>query len=532
MSTAADYLHSVLYRAREPFEPVGFQPDWGDRPRAEKYYQGVESFPLPTDGADTDATLQDSMIGTDEAGDQPFTIDALGSMLFDSYGQLSRRLAVHANKDFGALSRYDNAIWSRGTSSGGGLYPVSIYWVSGANGPMLPGVYHYSARQHAVQRLLTGDVSGEVRAAVGDPELTGHTDQYLVLGIKFWQNAFKYNSFSYHAVSMDIGTVVETWRVWARARGRHIRPVLWFDETRVSDLLGIDNIDEGVFAVVPLTWAGPPAPAQPDAHRQTQPSVRITDEERSRRVIKFPILQDLQAAISASTNTRPAWAAVSAATQEAGDDGPRIELPTPRALDIPVRSAVRARRSSFGRFSAEPPLPVEKLSTVLAGATAGAVFPCDVLPGDPADRLVTFYVFANHVDGVEPGSYEFEPTTNTLRQIHAGPPGEFLQRNYFLTNYSVDQAAAVVVPAVRYTAVLDTTGDRGYRLVNAVIGALAQATYTTCAALGIGCGAALGFDNVSYMEELGIAGTDQSPLLIMMVGNERSTPANFRYELD
>jgi hypothetical protein len=34
------------------------------------------------------------------------------------------------------------------------------------------------------------------------------------------------------------------------------------------------------------------------------------------------------------------------------------------------------------------------------------------------------------------------------------------------------------------------------------------------------------------MEELGIAGTDQSPLLIMMVGNERSTPANFRYELD
>ena len=52
---------------------------------------------------------------------------------------------------------------------------------------------------------------------------------------------------------------------------------------------------------------------------------------------------------------------------------------------------------------------------------------------------------------------------------------------------------------------LDAVGDRGYRLVNATIGAVAQNVYIAAAALGLGCGVALGFDNVSYIEQLGLA---------------------------
>ncbi len=75
-----------------------------------------------------------------------------------------------------------------------------------------------------MQRLLTGDVSGRVRDALGEGAPGAGTDQYLVLGIKYWQNSFKYNSFSFHAVSMDLGACVQTWRMWAAARGLAVEP--------------------------------------------------------------------------------------------------------------------------------------------------------------------------------------------------------------------------------------------------------------------------------------------------------------------
>lgn len=111
-----------------------------------------------------------------------------------------------------------------------------------------------------------------------------------------------------------------------------------------------------------------------------------------------------------------------------------------------------------------------------------------------------------------------------------GPPGPFLQRNYFLSNYNLEQAAAVLVPTVRTTAVLDAVGDRGYRLVGGTVGAVAQTFYTTAAAFGLGAGVALGFDNIAYIEELGLTGTDEAPLLIMLLGHERPRPADFRHE--
>lgn len=148
-----------------------------------------------------------------------------------------------------------------------------------------------------------------------------------------------------------------------------------------------------------------------------------------------------------------------------------------------------------------------------------------------AGPLTRAYVFVNHVAGVEPGSYLHDRADGSLRLVAAGAPGEFLQRNYFLANYNLEQAAAVIVPVARTTAVLDAVGDRGYRLVNAVIGGISQAVYTASAAAGLSCGVALGFDAISFTEELALDTTGEVPLLIMMIGHERPRPADFRYDL-
>ncbi|MBD3931812.1 nitroreductase family protein [Streptomyces chumphonensis] len=538
MGYAHDYAAAIMQRGRVPMDPADFVPDWADGPRKTKLYPFAETVPLPASHLPPEATVER---GLDPAAAPSgrFDLAALSGLLLDSYGLTGRRLGVQANTDLNALPFYPLANWSRGTASGGGLYPVSIYWVSGAGGPGTPGVHYYATRHHAMQRLLTGDVSGRVRAALGPGHPARDTDQFLVLGVKYWQNAFKYNSFSFHAVSMDVGACLQTWRMWGAARGLPVEPELWFDEEDLADLLGVDPAEEGLFAVVPLPWDGP-APGGATGGGGGGDRVRHRDLERSRTVLTFDALRAMQDATCARAADRPAPGALVPAAAPAVDPArPRLPLPAPAPLDTDVRTALRTRRSSFGRFDAARPVAADQLAACLRAAARG----CDVggrtTAGQPP--LVTLYAFVNHVEGVEPGGYVYTPGDagtkddpgggGALRLVRPGAPGAFLQENYFLANYNLEQAGAVLVPTVRTHAVLDAVGDRGYRLVNATIGALAQSTYTACSALGLGCGVALGFDNISYIEELELAATGEAPLLIMMVGHERPEPADFRFEI-
>lgn len=532
MGFAHDYATAIVRRGRYPMEPADWVPDWADRPRKGKHFPAADAFPLPADPApDPAATVQRGLHGPEGTGS--FTLPLLAAMLRDSYGLVGRRLAVQANSDLGTLPMYTQANWSRGTASGGGLYPVGVHWVAGPGGPLTPGVHYYDTRHHELRRLLAGDVTPEVRAAVGEPA-RGHR-QFLVLGVRFWQNAFKYNSFAYHVVTMDTGALLQTWRLWARAHGLPLGPVLWFDEPRLGRLLGLTPEEEGVFAVVPLRWQGdrPEAAGTGEAPAAARDAVRVRhrDQERSSRVVAFETVTSMHAATLEGAAERPAPQALAKVLAEPADPGgERTPLPPAEPLHAAVRDALRARRSSFGRFQAALPLPAAGLSTVLAAADAAGSLGSDTeTPG--AAPLTRLYVFVNHVAAVDQGVYLYDRADRSLRLLRAGAPGAFLQRNYFLANYNLEQAAAVIVPAARTHAVLDAVGDRGYRLVNAVVGGISQAVYTACAAAGLACGVALGFDAVSYTEELGLADTGEIPLLTMMIGHERPRPADFRHEI-
>ncbi|MEV6576021.1 SagB family peptide dehydrogenase [Streptomyces sp. NPDC051577] len=524
MGFAHDYAEAIMHRGRVPMEPVDFVPDWADRPRDAKFYPGAETLPLPEPEPGS--------------GGGAFTLPLLSGMLRDSYGLTGRRLAVQANTDLAALPHYTHANWSRGTASGGGLYPVGVYWAAGRGGPLVPGVYHYAPHRHALRRLLTGEVGAEVGGALGT-DLAG-SGQYLILSVKYWQNAFKYNNFSFHAVCMDVGTVLQTWRLWAGERGLRIEPTLWFDEERLARLLGVVPREEGIFAVVPLDWEGSepapapatgavPGPIERTAPPAPAPAVRHRDAERSHTVLTFETAGRIHTATLGRAEDRPAPGALDAAAARPPAGAAPAPLPPPAPPVRDVTGALRARRSSFGRFDATRAVAADRLAAVLTDCAAATVG--SEAQGPDGPRLTSLYVFVNHVEGVEPGAYAYDPVGHALRLVVPGPPGPFLQRNYFLANYNLEQAGAVLVPTVRTAAVLDAVGDRGYRLVGATVGAVAQTFYTSAAAHDLGAGVALGFDNISYAEELGLAGTDEAALLIMLLGHERPRPADFRHEI-
>ncbi|WP_326700475.1 nitroreductase family protein [Streptomyces sp. NBC_01754] len=535
MGYAHEYADAVLHRGRVPMEPADFVPDWADAPRKGKFYPGVEPYALPDGDDRADAPVARGLLPPDGTPyDGRFTLPLLAAMLKDSYGLTGRRLGIQANSDLAGLPFHTHANWSRGTAGGGGLYPVSIYWASGPSGPLTPGIHHYDVHRHAVQRLLTGDVTDRVREALGPlaPAEALETDQYLVLGVKYWQNTFKYNSFSYHVVCTDLGTVVQTWKIWAAARGLRTAPVLWFDEPRLNGLLGTTGTEEAVFAVVPLRWegghGGPPRTGGTSG--TPDPAVRHRDAERSRTVLEFPTVRAMHAATTERAAERPAPGALApAAALPAPAGGTRVPLPAPAFPGTPVRRVLRERRSSFGRFDAARPVTPAQLSAVLA-ACAATTLDSDADPAGTV-RLARLYAFVNHVEGVEPGAYAYDPDDGALRLVEPGAPGAFLQDTYFLANYNLEQAGAVLVPTVRTTAVLDAVGDRGYRLAVGTAGAVAQTFYVAAAALELGAGVALGFDNIAHIEKLGLGDGDEAPLLIMPLGNERPRPADFRHEI-
>ncbi|MEV6813973.1 SagB family peptide dehydrogenase [Micromonospora sp. NPDC051296] len=559
-----DYTEAVFRRARVPMEPLNFEVDWVDQPSRHTAYPGAPRVPLPTDLPEL-PTLRDLFTrgGPPQAadvvtGDDPppaadWSLARLAALLRLSYGVLDRRMTVNWNQDIAKRAHFDYAVWGRGTASGGGMYPVELYLVAGASAPLLPGVYHYDTGRHVLQRLLLGDVSDTVRAALATTE---DADSFLLASIKFWKNSFKYNSFCYHVVTQDLGALLGSWDLLASAYGVPLRRLLCFDPAPMDRLLGFDSDDQSVFAVVPVRWTADPPPAASDPAAASDPpaaggpagsggggaapvpaagdvQVRYTAHERSRRVRRFATVSEVHRAAAVPAVIAPETVP-DAAPREL--PGAPVELPAPLLdrLDRPLSTVLATRSSSFGRFRRPPELTAAELGTALAFAAAGRHHPADAgLPAD-APALTRLWVFANHVDGLAAGGYAYCPRRHALLPAGPEPDGgmsAFLQQQYFLTNYTMGQVGAVLAISGRLDAVLDAYGPRGYRILNAEIGAVAQRAYCAATAQRVGCGAVLGFDNVSMDTALGLDGTDERTVLFLLLGRHPDATADLAYRL-
>lgn len=497
---ARDYVEAVHARARAPLEPPGFTPNWADQPYRYKRYAGAERTLLPL------------CPPIDEPGDPAGRAD-VAEMLRLSYAPLSRRVDVTCNDDVLDRTRYAGAVWGRGAASGGGLYPLEIYWVCGADGPLPAGVYHYAPAHHALERLAVGDLTRQVREATMGDRVAAESSQFLVISARLWRNAFKYHNFSYYVVSQDVGALLGTWQ----AIDPRLRPVLWFADEKVNRLLGLDTENESAFAVVPLPFgARAVAPAVPDAPADA-PAVAARAIERSRVVRRFPRTDAVHRAALVTTQPRPAPGVRAAAPEPPGG----LALPADRLPDLGTPAVLLMRRSSFGRFAARPTLPAGHLGTLLAAMAHARGRPSDL---DPAggSGLTRFMVVANHVAGVAAGCYSYDSAGSRLSTVaDTAPSGPYLQRSYQLVNYDMGQVAAIVAIVGRPAAALDHFGERGLRVLNAEAGAVAQTGYLAAAVLGIGCGAVLGLDNLAMNDLLKLTDTDERTLLFLLVGRDR-----------
>ncbi len=528
-----DYLEAIFNRAEKPMEPLGFMPNVRDRPSQYKIYQQVERICLPD-------VLPQRLITLDQAqahfAQPPKPLRALSfedvsALLWLSHGAIGRRLGVTWNRHNRNIGRYERALHQRSYPSGGGMYPAEIYWASGPRGSLLPGLYHYDNSHHALERLYTGDPTPLIRKALLGAPAASKTDQFLLISLNFWKNSWKYNSFCYHVVTHDVGSLFGSLRFLALGMGSDLQLIQWFHDEVLNQAIGLETLSEGVFGVIPLPFEAANGLELSKAMMNGGqiPRVDRPSFQRSQTVIRFEAVEAAHQGALVTNEQRPGLDDICRAFIETPTaNGRSLALPpsSPQAMEVGLLQAFVERCSSFGRLSHLPPLSLSDLATILRFSAASRHYATDLKPTEQAGHFTRIMLFANHVEGLPRGGYAYNATHQSLIPVQQGDFSRFLQRNYFLDNYNVQETAVVLVIVGRPAPLLQACGNRGLRVLNAEAGYMAQSIHIAAAALGIGCGAILGFNNAAFNHMLGLDGSDHKSMLILFLGHEREGNAN------
>jgi putative peptide maturation dehydrogenase len=163
----------------------------------------------------------------------------------------------------GYASMLDQVVTLKRTSpSGGGLHPVEAYPVVADVEGIEPGIYHYRARDHALEPIETLASSEEARALATDfmcgQAYFGSAHVTFVLAARFERSHWKYRDHdkAYPAMLMDAAHLSQTLYLLATSLGLGAFVTAAVNGANIEERLGLDGYSEGVLAVA---GCGPPA---------------------------------------------------------------------------------------------------------------------------------------------------------------------------------------------------------------------------------------------------------------------------------
>ena len=326
--------------------------DWGDPPPPFKQYPGAPRVALPPAAAAAAAAA-------------PFGLEALGAVLWHTAGVTDARGPVKL----------------RASPSSGALFSTELYVAARAVAGLPPGLWHYDAEAHALERLAGASPTDAALGAPSVPALHG-TAAVIVATAVFRRTGHKYRDRSYRYVLADLGHALENLRLAAGACGARADLVNRFDEARAAATLGIDEGEEGVLALValrpmaaprPATVAAAPSPAA--AERPPQPETRwLLPPAPAGQALPLGVTSAVHLATSLRAAAPSASTSPAAAVPAPAADRPAGSLTLPPAAAAAAASganllAIIATRRSVRRF-APTPLSLDALAGVLAGMTA------------------------------------------------------------------------------------------------------------------------------------------------------------------
>ena len=439
--------------------------EWGDPPPPFKHYPDAPRIALAPAAAASAAAA-------------PFGLEALAAVLWHTAGVTDARGPVKL----------------RASPSSGALFSTELYVAARAVAGLPPGLWHYDAKDHALERLAGASPADAALGAPFEPVLHGAAAVIVATAV-FRRTGHKYRDRSYRYVLADLGHALENLRLAARARGARADFVNRFDESRAAVTLGVDEGEEGVLALVamrPGAVAEPasvqPAPSAPAAEGPTQPETRwLLPPTPAGQALPLGVTSAVHLATSLRAAAPPASAAPAAssvaalaASSAAARPVGSLRLPPAAAAISANVLAIIATRRTVRRF-APTPLSLDALAGVLAGMTAARSPPL-------LSAAVQVHVIVNAVAGLAPGAYRYESGPHRLVPRRANTDLRASAQAAAFDQDAVGLAAVVFVLAIkRATFAADPSGPaRGYRHAFIEAGLVGERIYVEAGARGLG----------------------------------------------
>jgi SagB-type dehydrogenase family enzyme len=383
----ADYHERSKHRF-DRYAPGPGQLDWANQPDPFRSYAGADRIALPLTAQALGVRYADLRAARLPPA-RAFDIDAIGALF-----ELS--LAVSAWKSFGGAS------WAlRCNPSSGNLHPTEAYLVAGEVPGLGAGVYHYSSREHGLERR------GEWESA---PAIAGI---FVGLASIHWREAWKYGMRALRYCEHDCGHAIAAVAYAAACLGWSARLLPAPGDDEVAALLGLDrDADfEGAEREAPdgLIWisagdgAPPVLPAAPA--RWYGRANRLSD-----RHVDWPDI-DAVARLASKPRTEPGQL-------EALARG----IPAALGGDAAAKDVIRGRRSAVA-FDGRTGIAADAFFAMLDATLPRAAPPWSAWPW-PA--CVHPALFVHRVEGLAPGLYLLVREAQALEPLRRAMRPEWL----------------------------------------------------------------------------------------------------------
>jgi SagB-type dehydrogenase family enzyme len=360
----------------------------------------------------------------------------------------------------------------RAASCTGALYHIEIYVVCSDISGLDAGVYHFDPKELKLNILRKGDFRQEIVDATADDEFVKQAPVMLIFTDVFSRNSIKYQAREYRHAFWDCGTIIANALAIISAHKISSRLISGFIDHAINNLLGLDPNKEASLIILPIGYTNKPIP-------KSSSLVPINIESTSSDSdVDYPEINYMHDASSLCNGIEvKSWRKHFVKPQQTATDLILLRTETLTKEDI---EKVITRRGSTRAFSHDS-INFEQLSTILKRSTNG-------MDSDFLSRHDTFndlYLIVNNVDGLLSGSYYYVKERDSLQLLR---DGDFRKVSGHL---GLDQdlprdASVVIFFMVDLQKVLESFGNRGYRIAQLDASIISGKMYLAAYALGLG----------------------------------------------
>jgi SagB-type dehydrogenase family enzyme len=486
--------HDATKHSELSLRMSGHYLDWDNKPSPFKVYRNLLSlrllhdFPHPSQES-LRAIKGEASVKTNEE----VNLQDLTEILYFS-GGLTRKMNLG-----------HETFYMRAASATGALYPIELYAISNDIQGLQSGVYHFDPLTFTLSQLREHGFSSKLAASTA--EATASSQAVIVFTSVACRNAWKYEARSYRHWFWDAGVIAANLLATCSAQGINSRLLMGFIDTEIDQILGLEKNQE---ATVALATIGRGAnKGEDDFLDRTQND--LTTESISSSQEAYPIIWETNRSSELHNPTEiDSWRNGLTSSIERTNKGPKFLLSPSNPKTSSLADTI-LRRGSTRRF-AQKPISLEALSAIIDTSTNP--IPLDFLSRN--DSLIDFYLIANDVQGLPPGTYFFDRGTKSLEQLKEGKM-RYVSGYLCLDQMLFSDASVVFFLMANLRRVLHDLGNRGYRAAQFEAGIRAGKIYLSAYAQSIGASGSTFFDD-AVTEYFSPHAKDMSTMIAVGVG--------------